>query len=114
MQLFIFRSAPYGNSLAREALDMALAAAAFGQEVAVVFCQDGLFQLLEQQQSTAGAPHLGAIEAMPLYDIEGLYYLHDDLAPRQLSNDALAPLASGISTAELQTLINDASRVQSF
>ena len=47
------RKPPYGNSLAREAIDIALATAAFDQALTLLFSEDGVFQLLDQQNSQA-------------------------------------------------------------
>ncbi|MCV6605105.1 MAG: DsrE family protein, partial [Porticoccaceae bacterium] len=48
--LFILRSAPYGSSLAREGLEAVLAAASLGQNVSVLFMDDGILQLTRHQQ----------------------------------------------------------------
>lgn len=73
--LFICRRAPYGNSLAREALDVALTAATFDQTVAMLFTGDGVLQLLAQQNPAAiGQKALDKqLAALPLYDIDTIY-----------------------------------------
>ena len=43
-------TAPYGVSNGQESLDLALAAANFGQDVTLFFVDDGVFQLLKSQQ----------------------------------------------------------------
>ena len=49
---FIFRHPPYGSASAREGLDALLAATAFceEEEIAVFFFDDGLLNLLHEQQ----------------------------------------------------------------
>lgn len=47
--LVVCRSAPYGNANANEALDLALAAGSFDQNVAMLFVEDGVYQLLSDQ-----------------------------------------------------------------
>jgi tRNA 2-thiouridine synthesizing protein C len=49
--LLVSRHAPYGNSTARESIDIALAAAAYDQDIGILFMDDGVFQLLKNQQS---------------------------------------------------------------
>lgn len=48
--LLVLRRGPYGNALARASLDVALAAAAFEQDVHLLFMDDGVWQLLPGQQ----------------------------------------------------------------
>lgn len=73
--LVIIRHAPYGSSLARASLDVALAAAAFEQTVALLFLGDGVLQLLPQQDSQSiGRKNMGRqLASLPLYDIENVY-----------------------------------------
>ena len=73
--LVIIRHSPYGSSLARSGLDTALAMAAFGQPVALLFLGDGVLQLLPAQDSKAiGRRNVGKLLAsLPLYDIESVF-----------------------------------------
>jgi tRNA 2-thiouridine synthesizing protein C len=72
--LVVCRRAPYGESFAREALDMAMAAAAFDQRVAMLFLGDGALQLVAGQQARAiGQKALDKqLGALPLYDVAEL------------------------------------------
>ena len=73
--LVVIRRSPYGSSLARAAVDAALAAAAFEQPVKLLFMGDGILQLLPNQDShRIGAKNLGRLLAsLPLYDVETVY-----------------------------------------
>lgn len=73
--LVLVRYPPYGNSLARVSLDVALAAAAFDQEVSLLFLGDGVLQLLPEQDSRAlGMKNQGrTLASLPLYDIDRVY-----------------------------------------
>ncbi|CAA0118919.1 sulfurtransferase complex subunit TusC [Zhongshania aliphaticivorans] len=114
--LYLFSRQAYGHSLAREALDMALATAAFDQKVSIVFLEDAIYQLLNatDAQSVETKPHIGVINALPLYDIENIYYLDDDRQSRAISESNLLVHARAISRPALQQLIAAADRVQSF
>jgi tRNA 2-thiouridine synthesizing protein C len=70
--LVVVRHSPYGSSLARASLDVALAAAAFDQPVSLLFAGDGVLQLLPGQDCTSlGVKSLGKLLAsLPLYGIE--------------------------------------------
>ena len=73
--LVVVRRSPYGSSLARASLDVALAAAAFEQPLSLLFMGDGVLQLLAGQESQAmGVKNIGRLLAsLPLYDIERVY-----------------------------------------
>ncbi len=73
--LIVVRRSPYGSSLARASLDVALAAAAFEQPVSLLFMGDGVLQLIAGQESQAiGVKNIGRLLAsLPLYDIERVY-----------------------------------------
>jgi tRNA 2-thiouridine synthesizing protein C len=73
--LVVLRHSPYGASLAKAAVDVALAAAAFDQPVDVLFCGDGVLQLLPDQDSRAvGKKNIGRqLASLPLYDINRVY-----------------------------------------
>lgn len=51
--LIVNQHAPYGSANANEALDLALAAAAFEQKVAILFIEDGVYQLLDEHAPQA-------------------------------------------------------------
>jgi tRNA 2-thiouridine synthesizing protein C len=73
--LVVVRHSPYGSSLARASLDVALAAAAFEQPVKLLFMGDGVLQLLPEQDSQAiGQKNIGRLlSSLPLYDIDMVY-----------------------------------------
>ena len=48
---FITRQAPYGNNKAKLIMDTALAAAVFEQQVNFLFMDDGVFQLIQNQNA---------------------------------------------------------------
>jgi tRNA 2-thiouridine synthesizing protein C len=73
--LIVLRHTPYGSSLAKAALDSALAIAAFEQAVDLLFVGDGVLQLLPDQDSRAlGRKNFGhQLASLPLYDINCVY-----------------------------------------
>ena len=88
----VCRQPPYGSSLAREALDAAMAAAAFDQQVSMIFLGDGVWQLCRYQQSEGiGQRSLEKSLAMlPLYDVDRLYADADALRQRGLNASDLS------------------------
>ena len=89
--LVVTRHAQPARSLARAALDTALATAAFEQPVNLLFLGAGVLQLIPHQDSSAvGVRNLRkVIDSMPLYDVEHCY-IDTDAAQRH-----------GLTTADL-------------
>lgn len=116
MNLFILRQAPYQNSLAREALDMALAFAAFDQEICLLFMGDGVFQLLEYQDTqNQGVRNIAkTLDSLSLFDINKVYVCHETLRKKQLDITLLKPLARSIQASEIEKLISLSDKVFNF
>lgn len=73
--LVVLRKTPYGSSLSRSALDVALATAAFDQPVNLLFMGAGVLALLPTQNSTCIEKKNVAkiLASLPLYDVETLF-----------------------------------------
>ncbi len=89
--LFISRHAPYGLPYAREALDALLAASVYGQDVGILFMDDGVFQLLKQQDSSEiEQKNLAAmLPALELYEIKDIYAHQESLSARGIEKSEL-------------------------
>src|SRR5690554_8074147 len=89
--LYVNRKAPYGTIYALESLEVVLIAAAFEQDVSLLFVDDGVFQL-KKGQDTKGieqknfSPTYRALEG---YDIEKLYVEKESMEARGLTEDDL-------------------------
>ncbi|KXU37063.1 sulfur relay protein TusC [Ventosimonas gracilis] len=84
--LMVSRSAPWAGASAREALEIVLAAAAFDLPVALLFLDDGLFQLTANQQAHClQQKDLNAnLKALPLFGIDDCYAAKSSLMERGL------------------------------
>jgi tRNA 2-thiouridine synthesizing protein C len=84
--LFVSRKAPYGNSRPREALDALLASSAYDQELSLLFMDDGVFQLMNNQNSISihQKNMASSLQALELYGVENIYCLADSLTQRGL------------------------------
>lgn len=114
--LVIQRCAPYGSSLAREGLDYVLTSAAYDQNISLLFMGDGVFQLTEQQDSSQlGLKNQAkALEVLPLYDIENLYAVQEDLEERQLKESNLTKGIKVIPRSEVHSFMNEQDHVIGF
>lgn len=114
--LFICRQPPYGSSLAREALDAVLASSAYGQELAVLFMDDGIFQLLDNQQAELieQKSFSKMLPALPLYDVEQLYVCAHSLKERGLTSGQLCLPVNSLTRREIKQLMAQQHSLLSF
>lgn len=116
----MIRSAPYADLRGQEALDAVLATSVFEQDISLLYMDDGVYQLLDQQQEGALLHRKQAsatIGALRLYDVEQLFICAKSLKQRGLT---LADLTGNFTTDSLLTyaaitdLINRQDKVLSF
>ena len=105
--LLISRQAPWAGIGAAEALDIALAAGAFDLPLSILFMDDGVLQLLAQQQSQMlEQKDLSAnLQALPMFGIEQLYVAEQCLNQRGLDSELLAVDAEILDDQQIQQLI---------
>lgn len=105
--LYLLRQAPYASSHALEALESALVAGVFEQDVTVLFKDDGVWQLTSDQAGDALSTRTISkiVTALPEYDIESLCVCEQSLKARNLApGDLVLPVRS-ISLAAQGELI---------
>ncbi len=92
--LYVNRKAPHGTIYALESLEVVLIGAAFEQEVTLAFIDDGVYQLLQKQDtSEIGTKNFSpTYRALGDYDINQIYVERESLELRGLSKDDLMPL----------------------
>jgi tRNA 2-thiouridine synthesizing protein C len=107
MFLIVCRRPPYGESFAREALDVAMAAAAFDQQVAMLFLGDGVTQLRAQQESgeIMQKSLQKQLSALPLYDVTDIYVDAEALSERGLNTSALSLPAKPLDRYDIAALL---------
>ena len=106
--LYVNRKAPYGTIYALETLETVLIAAAFEQDVSVVFMDDGVFQLKKEQNTTElGMKNFSpTFRALDGYDVEKLYVEKESMDARGLTEDDLVVPVEVLSSAELKDLMD--------
>ena len=114
--VLLTRHAPYGGAGPREAIDTALAAAAFDLPVTVVFDGDGVWQLVRDQAPGAiEEKNVGAnLEALPLFDVEDLRVTRRALDERGLDAEDLLLPVTVLDDPALGALLRSADQVLSF
>lgn len=105
--LIIARQAPWAGTGARDALDIALAGAAFELPISLLFLDDGVLQLMPgQQPEQLQLKNLQAnLRALPMFGVEQLYVAGQSLAQRGLAPDQLALAADCLDDAAVRALI---------
>jgi tRNA 2-thiouridine synthesizing protein C len=114
--MFVNRKAPYGTVYALEGLEVVLIAAAFDQDVAMVFLDDGVYELVKGQNTKAievknFSPTYRALEG---YDIEKLYVERESLEARGLTEANLVVPVDVLDSAQLSALMAEQDVVISF
>ncbi len=92
--VYINRKAPYGSIYALESLEVVLIGAAFEQNVKLVFMDDGVFQLTNNQDpESIGMKNFSkTYAALGDYDVNQIYIDQQSLEQRGLSLDDLQAL----------------------
>jgi tRNA 2-thiouridine synthesizing protein C len=114
--LILTRSSPYGSHKPKAALDMALTAAAFEQEVSVVFLDDGVLQLLPNQDTeSSNLKNISKlISALKIYEVKHVY-IHISSAEKTAYDLSETPVdVETITDESLQELVNSSDHVMVF
>ena len=92
--LYINRKPPHGSIYALESLEVVLIGAAFEQAVTLAFIDDGVYQLLQNQDSSAiGTKNFApTYRALGDYDVNRIYVERESLELRGLVKEDLMPL----------------------
>lgn len=104
---------PPGRHAAREALDVVLAAAAFGVPVGLLFMDDGVLQLLKgQDASQLKQKSLAAnLQALELFGVEEVMVCSHSLAERGLGIQQCGLSAKSVSASDIAVLLEHYDQV---
>jgi len=105
--MYVNRRAPYGTIYALECLEVVLIAAAFDQDVSMVFVDDGVYQLKKDQDTTGiGMKNFSkTYRALDDYDVEKIYVEKESLETRGLSEDDLIIPVEVVTTDGLREIM---------
>jgi len=128
--LYVNRKAPYGTIYAWESLEVVLIGAAFDQDVALAFIDDGVYQLVKGQDTKEiGMKNFSpTYSALGDYDINKIYVEKESLEARGLTIDDLQHLVwedededwaekdsiKVVSSAEMAEIMDQSEVVLSF
>ncbi len=114
--MYVNRRAPYGTIYALESLEVVLIAAAFEQDVSLVFMDDGVYQIKKDQDTEAiGVKNFSPIyRALEGYDVEKLYVEKESLESRGLTTDDLVVPVQIVDKNQLADLMEEQEVILSF
>jgi len=92
--MYLNRKAPYGTVYALESLEVVLIAAAFDQDVSLVFQDDGVYQIAKGMDTKSiGQKNFSpTYKALGDYDINKIYVDKQSMADRGLTKEDLLDL----------------------
>ncbi len=104
----ICKNAPYGNSRARDCLEVAMMAATFDQPTTLLLIGDGLLMLVKNQISESiDQKNVGSMAgALPIYGVENVVAFKEDFKERGLSESDLVLPVSVVSRRDLNHELN--------
>lgn len=128
--LYVNRKAPYGTIYALESLEVVLIGAAFDQDVSLAFLDDGVYQLIKDQDTGGiGMKNFSpTYRALGDYEVTKLYVERESLEERGLTPDDLMeityededddwaekPSIRIVSKAELAAIMGEQDVILSF
>jgi tRNA 2-thiouridine synthesizing protein C len=113
---FVFRTAPHGVSNGREGLDAVLATSAYSEDLHLFFMDDGVFQLLKNQQPdrVLSRDYIATFKMLELYDIENIYVCQHSMDIRGLTKNDFNIEVIVLDEIGIKTKLQRCHRVLSF
>ena len=114
--MYVNRRAPHGTIYAQESLEVVLVGAAFDQDVSIVFMDDGVYQILKDQDTSAiGTKNFSkTFRALEMYDVDKLYVEKESMQARGISEDDLNVPVEVKSSEEIGRLMEQHDVILSF
>ena len=113
---YVFYRAPHGHNSGREGVDALLAASAYTENISVVFIDDGVYQLLSEQDPSRilSKDYAPMFKLFDLYDIEQVFVCEASLAQRGLTLSDLIIDAQPLNSEGIKDTLLQASKLLSF
>lgn len=114
--MYVNRRAPHGTIYAQECLEVVLIGAAFDQDVSIVFMDDGVYQILKGQDTSAiGTKNFSkTFRALEMYDVEKLYVEKESMEARGIIAEDLNVPVEVKTSEEIGRLMEQQNVILSF
>lgn len=115
----LFTQSPFGSAISREGLDALLAASAFCDEedITILFLNDGVFNLLANQQPNEilQKDHIVTFKLIELYELTECFVCQTSVAERGLTNaDWILNELNFVERSEIFAILQQAEKVLTF
>lgn len=115
----LFTQPPFGSAVSREGLDALLAASAFcnEDEIAILFLNDGVFNLLAHQQPNEilQKDHIATFKLIELYDLTECFVCQQSVQARGLEKaDWVLSEMNFVERSEIFTKLQMAEKILTF
>ena len=112
----IIESPPFSQIDGKEGVDLALVCAAFDHQVKLIFVDQGIFHLLNNQDSTyfSDKSHDKQLKALSFYDIESIYAEQESLKRFAVAAGSLLSDVQIISSGEVNMLTASSHQTVTF
>ena len=101
--LFVISHPPHRGALAFEMLDELLVGAVFEQQVSVLFIDEGVFQLIDSDETSGGVAR--GYRALPTYDVNDVFVDAGSLKQRGLAAESFAIPVRALSRTAVRKLV---------
>lgn len=110
---FIFNKAPYGDQSGRELLDICLMCSAFEMPISVIFKDEGVLQLLDNQEPDVLSMknHAKTFKALELYGVEKLLICKQSLEQQNIQPNQLMDIATLVDSENITQTIEESEFV---
>lgn len=112
----VVRQTALSNSCFKESIDLALVCAAFDQKVNLIFIDNGVYNLVTNQNYhlLGDKNHLEILKGLEFYDIENIYVEQESLEIRKLNKNNLIKGCEVLSADKIKTLHRQSNQVVSL
>lgn len=109
-------SPPFSHIDGKEGLDLALVCAAFEQQVKLIFVDQGVLHLIDNQKSSAidDKLHNKQLSALEFYDIEQIYAETESLKQYSLLEESLIANVTSLNRQAINKICINSQQVINF
>ncbi len=114
--LFVIRQTPYGPLPGKEIVDALLACSAYGQNISILFINDGVFHLSANQQAQLikKSSVEKMLSALAIYDIDEIYACEESVALRNITLSGGPLSVTLLDRSKINTLMSKQDKLLSF
>ncbi|MCB1661795.1 MAG: sulfurtransferase complex subunit TusC [Pseudomonadales bacterium] len=114
--LVLNRRPPYSSNFAKEALDVALMCAVFNQNTSILYMDDGVFQLV-REQDPADIQQKNSSQTLPMlemYEVKHVYVDAESLLQRGLQKEDLVIPVELVDSPKITQLLSQQQVILNF